>query len=255
VRYVEPLLFGLNLKAEVFLMQHLEDTRWHAHAPRHAPVVRRVVERAVLAGAPERSHGARRRAGRRSNATTAEAGFDADRAAAASSPGRVSCRGDDEHVFKRITERPEGSSKATQLLGRAVLGQPATGSSAGAKIGSRRAPPDQRSDRARCDLDRGRRGDAARLSRGEFRSRAGRSRARVRRLPTARGVVCVVDGVLYRPFLDSLGVPQSETLYRIGYGVGIEAPVSVGRLALTLGYGQGDGPLDGKIHLRLTSRF
>ena len=65
----------------------------------------------------------------------------------------------------------------------------------------------------------------------------------------------MVDGVLYRPFLDSLGVPQSETLYRIGYGVGIEAPVSVGRLALTLGYGQGDGPLDGKIHLRLTSRF
>ena len=31
--------------------------------------------------------------------------------------------------------------------------------------------------------------------------------------------------------------------------------MSLGRLALTLAYGKGDGPLDGKIHVRLSTRF
>jgi hemolysin activation/secretion protein len=72
---------------------------------------------------------------------------------------------------------------------------------------------------------------------------------------TARAFTFLDQGVLYRPFLDEAGAAQSETLYRPGYGIGFEAPVSLGRFAVTLGYGQGDGPLDGKIHVRLTSRF
>jgi outer membrane protein assembly factor BamA len=63
------------------------------------------------------------------------------------------------------------------------------------------------------------------------------------------------QGVLDRPFLDEAGAEQSSTLYRAGYGVGVEAPLAIGRLGLMLGYGKGDGPLDGKVHVRLTSRF
>lgn len=52
---------------------------------------------------------------------------------------------------------------------------------------------------------------------------------------------------------DSTG--GSETLYRAGYGFGAWLPTSVGRAGLVLGWGQGDGPLDAKLHLTLRSQF
>ncbi len=72
---------------------------------------------------------------------------------------------------------------------------------------------------------------------------------------SGRAFAFLDNGVLYRPFLDAAGAPQHETLDRPGYGVGFEAPMSLGRLALTLAYGHGDGPLDGKVHVRLTTQF
>jgi outer membrane protein assembly factor BamA len=56
-----------------------------------------------------------------------------------------------------------------------------------------------------------------------------------------------------RPALDSTGAP--ETRYRAGYGLGTSYVSPLGELALLLGWGEGTGPLDAKLHLQLLSRF
>jgi len=70
-------------------------------------------------------------------------------------------------------------------------------------------------------------------------------------------VFLFLDQALFRQaqatFSDSTG--GSETLYRAGYGFGAWLPTSVGRAGLVLGWGQGDGPLDAKLHLTLRSQF
>jgi outer membrane protein assembly factor BamA len=43
--------------------------------------------------------------------------------------------------------------------------------------------------------------------------------------------------------------------YRAGYGCGLALPTALGRLGVDFGWGEGDGPLDAKLHLRLDSRF
>jgi len=165
-------------------------------------------------------------------------------------------------VFKREVRRPEGAGKATQILGHlfAQANRP-VGKGAGARAeleGGLRLSNEPVVPAYDLDLV----GGAASLRgyrEGEFRA----SRWAVLRLEygvytqeSGRVFAFFDQGALYRPFLaDSTGAATSTTLWRPGYGVGIEAPLGSARLALTLGYGKGDGPLDGKIHVRLTSRF
>ena len=70
-----------------------------------------------------------------------------------------------------------------------------------------------------------------------------------------RAFVFVDQGVLYRPYFDEVGDPASETLLRTGAGFGLEAPSGLGLVSLSLGWGHGDGPLDGKLHVRIVNRF
>jgi len=45
------------------------------------------------------------------------------------------------------------------------------------------------------------------------------------------------------------------TVGKIGYGVGIRAESRVGIVGIDYGLGEGDGILDGKVHLQITSQF
>jgi outer membrane protein assembly factor BamA len=197
-------------------------------------------------------------------ATTTEAGFELDRRDNPFVPRRgTAFRLSSGTVFKTETLRPDGSgsSKATQLVAHA-LGQASrpTGASAGARAeleGGLRLSNEPVVPVYDLDFVGGattlrgyREGEfqvarwaVARLEYGVFTAESGR-------------VFAFLDqGVLDRPFLGEAGEAQNTTLYRAGYGIGIEAPLTLGRLGLTLGYGKGDGPLDGKLHVRLTSRF
>jgi outer membrane protein assembly factor BamA len=262
VRYLEPVLFGQNLKAEVLLTQLNEDTLYTRT---------RLAGRftfGVWGGGRAWVGGARDRtvleAGpvERASTTTTEAGFEVDRRDDSFVPRRgYLARLSSGTVFKREVERPEGASKATQLIAHGLTQvNRAVGRSAGARAeleGGLRVSNEAVVPAYDLDLV----GGAASLRgyrEGEFRA----SRWAVLRTeygvftPESGRVFAFVDqAALYRPFLDESGQPKSSTLYRPGYGVGFEAPLSLGRLALTLGYGRGDGPLDGKIHVRLTSRF
>ena len=264
VRYAEPLLFGLNLKGEVLLSQFNEDTTYARTriAGRFTfgiggggrVFLTAARDRTVLETGPVEH----------ASATTTEAGFELDRRDNPFLPRKgTAFRLSSGTVFKVETLRPDGSgtNKATQVVLHA-FGQAnrAVRTSAGAR--SELEGGLRLSNEAVVpvyDLDfvggatslRGyREGEfqvarwaVLRLEYGVFTAESGR-------------VFAFVDqGVLDRPFLDEAGDAQNTTLYRAGYGVGIEAPLAIGRLGLTLGYGKGDGPLDGKLHVRLTSRF
>ena len=264
VRYVEPLLFGLNLKGEVLLSQFNEDTTYARTriAGRFTfgiggggrLFLTAARDRTVLESGPVEH----------ASATTTEAGFELDRRDNPFVPRRGSAfRLSSGTVFKTETLRPDGSgsTRATQLVARA-LGQAnrPTGGSAGARAeleGGLRLTNEPVVPVYDLDFVGGattlrgyREGEfqvarwgVLRLEYGVFTAESGR-------------VFAFLDqGVLDRPFLDEAGESQNSTLYRAGYGIGIEAPLALGRLGLTLGYGKGDGPLDGKLHVRLTSRF
>jgi outer membrane protein assembly factor BamA len=198
----------------------------------------------------------------RASTTTTEAGVELERRDDVLAPRRgTAVRLSSGTVFKREVRRPEGSGKATQLIARgfAQANRP-TGRAAGARAeleGGLRLSNEPVVPAYDLDLV----GGAASLRgyrEGEFRA----SRWAVLRLEygvftadDGRAFLFLDQGALYRPFLEDSATARSTTLYRPGYGIGFEAPLSLGRLALTLGYGRGDGPLDGKIHVRLTSRF
>jgi outer membrane protein assembly factor BamA len=262
VRYLEPLLFGQNLKGEVLLSQFNEDTLYT-----RTRIAGRFTfgafgsARAWIGGARDRTvleEGPVERA----STTTTEAGFEVDRRDDRLVPRRgVLARVSSGTVFKREVRRPEGSGKATQLIAHALAQvNRAQGRAAGARAeleGGLRVSNEAVVPAYDLDLV----GGAASLRgyrEGEFQA----SRWAVLRLEygvftreTARVFAFVDQAALYRPFLGDSSTVSSTTLYRAGYGVGFEAPLALGRLALTLGYGRGDGPLDGKIHVRLTSRF
>ncbi|MEP7029184.1 MAG: BamA/TamA family outer membrane protein, partial [Candidatus Eisenbacteria bacterium] len=198
----------------------------------------------------------------RASTTTTEAGFEVDRRDDALRARRgYAARFSSGTVFKRETQRPTGSSRATQLIARGLVqGNRSLGRASGARVeleGALRLSNEPVVPAYDLDLV----GGAASLRgyrEGEFRA----SRWAVMRLEygvwtpeSARAFAFVDQGALYRPFLDEAGRPTSATLYRPGYGIGFEAPIAFGRLAVSLGYGRGDGPLDGKLHVRLTSRF
>ena len=264
VRYAEPLLFGLNLKGEVQLTQLNEDTSYA-----RTRIAGRFTfgigggGRVFLGAARDRTvmelgdveH---------ANATTTEAGFELDRRDDPFLPRRgTAFRLASGTGFKKETLRPEGtgSTRATQVVLHA-FGQAnrATGRAAGARSeleGALRLTNEPIVPAYDLDLVGGatslrgyREGEfhvarwaVLRLEYGVYTQQAGR-------------VFAFLDqGVLDRPFLDEAGEAQNSTLYRAGYGIGVEAPLAIGRLGLMLGYGKGDGPLDGKIHVRLTSRF
>lgn len=262
VRYVEPLLFGQNWKGELLLSQFNEDTLYTRT---------RLAGRftfGAFGGARAWVGGARDRTVlelgpvERASTTTTEAGFEFDRRDDRLAPRRGSAaRISSGTVFKRETRRPSGSSKATQLIAHALAQtNRAFGRSTGARAeleGGLRLSNEPVVPAYDLDLV----GGAASLRgyrEGEFRA----SRWAVLRLEygvftaeSGRVFAFVDQAALYRPFLDDSSRVESSTLYRPGYGIGFEAPLALGRLALTLGYGRGDGPLDGKIHVRLTSRF
>jgi len=198
----------------------------------------------------------------RAATTTTEAGFELDRRDDRLAPRRGSwARVESGTVFKRETLRPEGSAKATQLLAHALAQtNRGLGHAAGLRFEAEGAL--RLSNEPVVPLyDQDLVGGATTMRgyrEGEFRA----SRWVVTRLEygvftadKGRAFAFFDNGVLYRPFLDLAGAAQHETLDRPGYGVGFEAPMSLGRLALTLAYGRGDGPLDGKVHVRLTTQF
>jgi outer membrane protein insertion porin family len=262
VRYLEPLLFGQNLKGEVLLSQFNEDTLYtRTRLAGRFTFGAFGTARAWIGGARDRTV-LEEGPVERSSTTTTEAGFEVDRRDDRLVPRRgVLARVSSGTVFKREVRRPSGGGKATQLIAHGLAqANRAQGRSAGARAeleGGLRVSNEAVVPAYDLDLV----GGAASLRgyrEGEFRA----SRWAVLRLEygvftreTARVFAFVDQGALYRPFLDDSSRVTSTTLYRAGYGVGFEAPLALGRLALTLGYGRGDGPLDGKIHVRLTSRF
>jgi outer membrane protein insertion porin family len=262
VRYAEPLLFGLDLKGELQLTQLLEDslytrTSWQAQFTFGAWGggrfwVSGARDRTVLPDGPTE----------RASTTTTEAGFELDRRDDRLAPRRGTwARVSSGTVFKRETLRPAGTDKATQVIAHG-LGQwnRAVGRAAGFRFESEGAL--RLSNEAVIPLyDLDLVGGATSLRgyrEGEFRA----SRWAVARIEygvftvdKGRAFAFFDDGLLYRPFADSTGAAHHETLNRPGYGVGFEAPMGLGRLSLTLAYGKGDGPLDGKVHVRLTTQF
>ncbi len=53
-----------------------------------------------------------------------------------------------------------------------------------------------------------------------------------------------------------LAVPgEQESIFRFGYGAGIRLETRLGLIGVDYGLGEGDGPLDGKLHLALKSAF
>lgn len=260
--YAEPLLFGLDLRGEAGFQQHVEDTLY-TRTRGHARFVFGfwngarfwllfAADRTVLdEGTTERA-----------TTGSTEAGFDADRRDDPYRPRRgYRLALASATVFKRITFRPEGGSRATQLYAW-LRGQqnwqvsPGTGFrlelDGALRLSNETVVP-------YYDLDpiggatslRGYREQEFRASRWVV----ARTEYGVFPRGSGRAFAFVDQGVLYRPFLTPEGFATSETLYRIGYGAGFELPSEVGTVGLSLGWGEGDGPLDGKLHVRLTNRF
>lgn len=260
--YAEPLLFGLDLRGDLGFQHHVEDTlyaRTRGQARFSFGVASGArfwllfaADRTVLDDGPTES----------STTGSTEAGFESDRRDDSLRPRRgykVSLAS--SSIFKREALRPDGSARATQIY---------------AWLRSQENWFVTRATGVRLEVD-----GALRLSneavipyydldpvggatslRGyreqEFRaSRWGVARFEYGVFPQAggRAFAFVDQGLMYRPFFTSEGVPDSETLYRMGYGAGFELPSGLGVLGLSLGWGQGDGPLDGKLHVRLTNRF
>ena len=262
LRYAEPFLFGLALRTELGLDQLVEDTLY----TRTRGALRFTFSawsgaRAWLAVASERTvleDGPTERA----TAGVTEAGIEADRRddpLAPRSGYRVAFA--TGTAFKRETLRPPDTRRATQVT---------------AWLRSQAHRPMGATSGLRLDVD-----GALRLSNepvvpfydldpvGGARSLRGyrEGQFRASRWIVARGEFGVFpaaggraylfadQGVLYRPFLDPEGRPVSETDYHLGAGLGVEVPSGLGLVALSMGWGRGDDPLDGKLHVRLINRF
>jgi outer membrane protein assembly factor BamA len=262
LRYAEPMLLGLALRGEVALDQLVEDTLY----TRTRGAARFTFSawsgvRAWLSVAGERTvleEGPVERA----TASATEAGIEADRRDDALRPRRgwraAFATGT---AFKRERLRPEDSRRATQVT--AWLrseGHRRIGASTGLRLhldGALRLSNEPVVPF--YDLDPV--GGALSLRgyrEGQFRaSRWAVARTEFGVFPAAAGraYAFVDQGVLYRPFLDPGGRPVSRTDYHLGGGLGIEAPSGLGLVSLSLGWGRGDGPLDGKLHVRLINRF
>jgi hypothetical protein len=262
LRYAEPQTFGLAMRTELGLDQLVEDTLYtRTRGALRLSSAAWAGARLWLAFARERTVLAEGTV-ERATAGTFEAGIEADRRDDSLVPRsgyRMALA--TGTAFKREVLRPDGGRRATQLTA-------SLRSEAHRRVGA--------TSGARLDVDAAMRlsnepvvpfydldavGGARQLRgyrEGEFRaSRWAVGRAEFGVFPAAggRAFAFVDQGVLYRPFLDADGVPSSETLLRTGYGVGLEAPSGLGLIALSLGWGQGDGPLDGKLHVRIVNRF
>jgi outer membrane protein assembly factor BamA len=262
LRYAEPLVAGLDLRGEVALEQLVEDTLYtrtrgaarfcFAAWSGARAWIALSSERTVLEAGPVE----------RASASATEAGIEADRRDDGLEPRsgyRVAFATGTS--FKREQLRPEATRRSTQVTAwlRSEVHR-----RFGATTG------------ARLDLD-----GALRLSNepvvpfydldpvggarslrgyreGQFRAaRWGVARAEFGVFPVrgGRAYAFVDQGLLYRPFLDATGRPVSTTDYHLGGGLGLEAPSGLGLVSLSLGWGRGDGPLDGKLHVRLINRF
>ncbi len=62
-------------------------------------------------------------------------------------------------------------------------------------------------------------------------------------------------GAYFYPFVDLGYYQTTESSGILGYGLGFSFRVRAGSLGLDYGLGEDDGPLDGKVHLRLTGEF
>ncbi len=262
LRYAEPQTFGLAMRTELGLDQQVEDTLY----TRTRGALR--ISSAAWAGARLWLAFARERTVlaegvvERATAGTFEAGVEADRRDDPLVPRagyRVMVA--TGTAFKREALRPDGGRRATQLT--ALLRTEAhrrVAAASGARLDVDAAL--RLSNEAVVpyyDLDAV--GGARQLRgyrEGQFRaSRWAVARAEFGLFPATggRAFAFVDQAVLYRPFLDADAVPSSETLLRTGAGVGLEAPSGLGLVSLSLGWGQGDGPLDGKLHVRIVNRF
>ncbi|MEO6462145.1 MAG: BamA/TamA family outer membrane protein [Candidatus Eisenbacteria bacterium] len=262
LRYAEPLLFGLALRGELALDQLVEDTLY----TRTRGALRMTFSawsgaRAWLAVASERTV---LQAGpvERATSSATEAGIEADRRDDPLNPRRgYRASFATGTAFKRERLRPADTRRATQVT---------------AWLRAQGHRPLCSSTGLRLDVD-----GALRLSNepvvpfydldpvggalslrgyreGQFRaSRWAVARSEFAVFPAAggRAYAFADQGVLYRPFLDLAGLPVSRTDYHLGGGLGAEVPSGLGLVSLSLGWGRGDGPLDGKLHVRLINRF
>jgi outer membrane protein assembly factor BamA len=260
--YAEPLLFGRNLRAEIHLQQLLEDTlytrtsfggRLRIGGLGSVRVWLGVArDRTVLDEGPIE----------RATASTTELGVEYDRRDDRLVPRRgARVELTTATRFEREFRRPTGDRRVRQGWVRmdAQANRP-LGNSTGARLeleGAIRLSSEPVIPLH--DLDavggayelRGYREDEFRASRwGVARFETG-----VFLAGQGRAFAFLDQGYLYRRFEEPAGTFGRSTLYRVGYGVGLEAPSGLGLIGLSLGYGRGDGPLDGKLHLRLRSRF
>ncbi len=260
--YAEPMLFGLGLRGELDFAQHVEDTlytrsrgalRLAFAAARNSRLWLSVAaDRTVLdEGEIERS-----------NTGTTEAGYEIDRRDDVIRPRRgTRAQVSSATVFKREHLRPSGTRRATQIFA-AAKGEAHRAVSAGGGLAATFEGGLRLSNEPVIPFyDLESIGGARQLRgyrEGEFRaSRWALLRLEAGLFPAAggRAFAFVDQGVMYRPFADSTGVASSQTLYRPGFGVGFELPSGLGAVGVSLGWGRGDGPLDGKLHVALTNRF
>jgi outer membrane protein insertion porin family len=260
--YAEPLLFGLGLRGEADFAQHVEDTlytrsrgtlRFALATARGARLWLALgADRTVLEQGPVE----------RATTSSTEAGYEFDRRDDALRPRRgVRAVLSSATVWKREHLRPTGSRRATQLAaaaraeGHRRLGE-ASGLAAALEGGLRLS-----NEAAIPFYDLEPIGGARQLRgyrEGEFRaSRWGILRLEAGLFPAggSRAFAFVDQGVMNRAVADSSGATTSRPLYRVGYGVGFEVPSGLGLVNVSLGWGRGDGPLDGKLHVALTNRF
>ena len=271
-RYAEPLLFGRPLRAEVDLQQTLEDTiytrsRFSGRLVFAGWSGARIwigggLERTVLEEGPTE----------RATSGATEAGIALDRLDDPLAPRRgVRAALTTATRFKREVFRPEGERRSRQAhLGLEAEAHRGLTSSTGLGLAVEGALK-LSSDPVLPLYDLDPVGGALQLRgyrEAEFRA----SRWAVARLEYSaflgsgsRAYAFLDQGVLYRrldpALVDSTGGAlepageRSSTLYRPGYGVGLEAGTAAGQIGVSIGYGQGDGPLDGKLHVRLRRRF
>jgi outer membrane protein assembly factor BamA len=260
--YAEPMLFGLGLRGELDFAQHVEDTLYTRSrgALRLAFAAARN-QRLWLALAADRTVLDEGEVERSTTGTT-EAGYEIDRRDDVIRPRRgTRAQVSSATVFKREHLRPSGTRRATQIFaaGEAEAHRPLAAGSGlaaafegGLRLSNEPLIPVY-------DLEP--LGGARQLRgyrEGEFRaSRWSILRLEAGLFPGAggRAFAFLDQAVMYRPLADSTGAATSQTLYRAGYGVGFELPSGIGAVGFSLGWGQGDGPLDGKVHVALTNRF
>ena len=262
LRYAEPFLFGLALRTELGLDQLVEDTLYtRTRGALRFTFAAWSGAKAWLAVASERTvleEGPTEKA----TAGVTEAGIEADRRDDPLAPRRgyrvAFATGT---AFKRELLRPSDTRRATQVTAwlRAQAHRP-LGVTTGLRVdvdGALRLSNEPVVPFYDLDPVGGARSLRG-YREGQFRaSRWAVVRSEFGVFPPAggRAYVFADQGVLYRPFLDEEGRPVSTTDYHLGGGLGVEVPSGLGLVALSLGWGRGDEPLDGKLHVRLINRF